>query len=509
MINLNSSIYRLRLDLHEATAQDSVILNKGETTRRIEIELYENNAPWEFTGNVTAAICISGEEDIFPVDIVGNTVVYEALGELTGTVGIREVQVRIMESGNTSVDPDEPNTDKLLYAPKFTAIINGVVNDGTATGEQARQGDLIARLEEVWRRAVYGEFDGYSPTVSISDIQGGHSVTITSKDEGEIVQQSFNVMDGEKGEDGAPGADGYSPTVTVENIPNGHRVTITDASGPHTFNVMDGSGGGSDVPVFVITWYNNPTEAQKTNIVGTFALMSAITDKKYICYLHIYGTNRYLAAEITYVSSTSSYSGISSIEWVDHTRGAKYTISAASVDTYSQSSTTLYEEEDFDPQGNKPALQSVTADYVDDKLDGLSIPTKTSDLTNDSGFITSSALSGYATETYVGTAIANKADKSSIVTSGTTFTAADNTEYRFSEAASLTMTFPTTIPERFDIFVSFTSGTTATAFTFPTGIKWSGDDITDGEFVPAVSKRYNMALWYDGSVINGIVRGVA
>lgn len=38
------------------------------------------------------------------------------------------------------------------------------------------------------------------------------------------------------------------------------------------------------------------------------------------------------------------------------------------------------------------------------------IPTKTSDITNDSGFITSSALSGYATTT----ALANKLDKSTI-----------------------------------------------------------------------------------------------
>lgn len=109
---------------------------------------------------------------------------------------------------------------------------------------------------------------------------------------------------------------------------------------------------------------------------------------------------------------------------------------------------------------------------------------------------------------YMGDLFEDKSDKSTIITLGTTFEAADNTEYRFGEAASLTMTFPATIPDRFDVFISFTSGTTATAFTFPTGIKWSGDDITDGEFVPAASKRYNIALWYDGAAVNGIVRGV-
>ena len=46
--------------------------------------------------------------------------------------------------------------------------------------------------------------------------------------------------DGQKGEDGA---DGFSPTVSVTPIPGGHRVTITDKNGPKPFDVMDGEDG--------------------------------------------------------------------------------------------------------------------------------------------------------------------------------------------------------------------------------------------------------------------------
>ena len=51
-----------------------------------------------------------------------------------------------------------------------------------------------------------------------------------------------------KGPAGQDGNDGYSPTVAVTNITGGHRVTITDANGEHTFDVMDGADGqdGSD-----------------------------------------------------------------------------------------------------------------------------------------------------------------------------------------------------------------------------------------------------------------------
>lgn len=45
---------------------------------------------------------------------------------------------------------------------------------------------------------------------------------------------------GPQGPTGADGTDGVSPTVTVTNISGGHRVTITDVNGTNTFDVMDG-----------------------------------------------------------------------------------------------------------------------------------------------------------------------------------------------------------------------------------------------------------------------------
>lgn len=67
---------------------------------------------------------------------------------------------------------------------------------------------------------------------------------------------------------------------------------------------------------------------------------------------------------------------------------------------------------DYDSLTNKPDLSiyaesadlstvATTGDY-DDLINKPTIPTATSDLTNDSGFITSSALSGYATQAWVG-----------------------------------------------------------------------------------------------------------
>lgn len=57
-----------------------------------------------------------------------------------------------------------------------------------------------------------------------------------------------------------------SPTVEVEAIAGGHRITITDVNGQHTFDVMDGTGGGggSDAVVPHIgengNWYVGTTD---------------------------------------------------------------------------------------------------------------------------------------------------------------------------------------------------------------------------------------------------------
>lgn len=79
---------------------------------------------------------------------------------------------------------------------------------------------------------------GFSPTVTIAEIEGGHSVTVTTASG----SSSFNVMDGE---------DGTSPSVSTAKIEGGNAVTFTDASGSKTINVMDGGTGpaGADAPV--------------------------------------------------------------------------------------------------------------------------------------------------------------------------------------------------------------------------------------------------------------------
>lgn len=62
---------------------------------------------------------------------------------------------------------------------------------------------------------------------------------------------------------GGGGADGFSPTVAVAEITGGHRVTITDKTGPHVFDVMDGAdytltaSDKNDIAAIVKTLFTN------------------------------------------------------------------------------------------------------------------------------------------------------------------------------------------------------------------------------------------------------------
>ena len=138
--------------------------------------------------------------------------------------------------------------------------------------------------------------DGVSPTVATTAIEGGTHVTITDAS-GAHAFDVLNGADGAKGPQGDPGPtgpvgpegpkgpegpagpagadgatgpagpDGFSPTVATAAIDNGTRVTITDASGAHTFDVLNGTGGGGSTPeTFEIPF------SSLAYIVGTAAL---------------------------------------------------------------------------------------------------------------------------------------------------------------------------------------------------------------------------------------------
>lgn len=80
--------------------------------------------------------------------------------------------------------------------------------------------------------------DGYTPVKGVDYFDGQDG---QDGQDGYTPVKGVDYFDGQDGQDGQDGADGVSPTVTVTDITGGHRVVITDAEGDHQFDVMDGS----------------------------------------------------------------------------------------------------------------------------------------------------------------------------------------------------------------------------------------------------------------------------
>ena len=135
------------------------------------------------------------------------------------------------QPGQNGVSPTAYVTQTGQNEVTFTVIDGNGTTTATLTGEAGAPGRDGQDGQD-------GE-DGVSPVITVTDITGGHRVTISDADG----TQSFDVMDGTDGQNGQNGTDGVSPTVTVTDITGGHQVSITDASSTQTFNVMNGADG--------------------------------------------------------------------------------------------------------------------------------------------------------------------------------------------------------------------------------------------------------------------------
>ena len=96
--------------------------------------------------------------------------------------------------------------------------------------------------------------DGFSPVISVTDISGGHRVSITTA----TGTDSFDVLNGETGsagapgkdgkdgapgKDGDPGQDGFSPSASVSKSGNVATISVTDKDGTTTASISDGETG--------------------------------------------------------------------------------------------------------------------------------------------------------------------------------------------------------------------------------------------------------------------------
>ena len=312
-------VHRLRLDLERPGIQAVSYMRKGDTlSRRMVLSLYEQGKPYRIEDGVTARIRGKKSDgtilynDCFVQD---NCIVVDVTTQMLAALGEVECELNLYGTSNA-----------LLTTPRFSIVVEDVLladgqlesqNECTAmTKATEEMKTLYNTVDEAYKSGAFkgdkgdkGDdgapgkdgadgkdgaqgkdgspgVDGISPTLSISDIPGGHRVTITDA----IGEKSFDVLNGDAesdklwkptvsadgmiswtktteenaptpqnikgpqgspgtpGADGKPGADGVSPSIAVTQITGGHHVSVTDAAGTKGFDVLDGAKGADGAP---------------------------------------------------------------------------------------------------------------------------------------------------------------------------------------------------------------------------------------------------------------------
>lgn len=105
-------------------------------------------------------------------------------------------------------------------------------SDGNPDVQVTRTGSDEAPLFDLAFSGLKGS-DGFSPSASVTTIEGGARVTVTDKSS----STSVDIMNG------AAGADGFTPEITQTPTEGGHEITIINKDGRESFVVRDGAPG--------------------------------------------------------------------------------------------------------------------------------------------------------------------------------------------------------------------------------------------------------------------------
>jgi len=252
--------------------------------------------------------------------------------------------------------------------------------------------------------------DGHSPYIGANGHWFAWSEQLDMFDDTGVAAQ------GSPGTPGTDGTDGVSPTVTVTNITGGHRVTITDKTHPtgQSFDVMDGEGGNG---VFNINVTRSGTEGSyiyavdktadeimehRENMALTYGPMQFAYDgygssgtesgNFYFSLREIYNKEERIAAFVIFANRNTDV--------VTVTRLDDLTIKPVAVDDSLSGTST-------NPVQNKAVKQALDGKGTYSKPSGgipksdLAQAVQTSLGKADTALQEHQSLSGYATETYV------------------------------------------------------------------------------------------------------------
>lgn len=165
-------------------------------------------------------------------------------GQYVKSSEIFELVVKPIVNGGNVQEVHDPDLD-LLYI-EYKALYDILVN---------KEEDLTNLIAYIEYKRDHGQFDGFSPLVSIQRVDDGVVISITDKN-------GVHVSKVSDGAEGSPGEPGFSPVANVTKSGKVSRLTVTDKNGTTSTDINDGLDGYT--PIKGIDYF---TQSDKNQIV--------------------------------------------------------------------------------------------------------------------------------------------------------------------------------------------------------------------------------------------------
>lgn len=186
--------------------------------------------------------------------------------------GKSEYKWRIPNHCKPQTEQDEPTPSQQSAIDQAISVVNDAV-------EQAQEAQQAIEDMSVSAQTLA---EGSSATVTKTEQDGvvhlafgipkgatGDTPTITASKTGKTTSIYVDGSEVAQIEDGTDGTDGISPSISVTDITGGHRVVITDKDGTESFDVEDGATGATPNLTIGTVETLEPTDDATATITGT------------------------------------------------------------------------------------------------------------------------------------------------------------------------------------------------------------------------------------------------
>ena len=226
-----------------------------------------------------------------------------------------------------------------------------------------------------------------------------------------IIRVDRGDFNGDPGADGNDGADGFSPIISDSKVGKVTTVTVVDAEGTKSFEILDGADGTGAGDMLKSVYdtdddgvVDNAEKVNNHTVLTDVPADAVFTDTIY--------DDTALRGLIADKVDKVSGKGLSENDFTDTYKGNVDSNTSA---RHSHSNKSVLDDISSTDISNWNGKSDFSGSY-NDLTNKPSIPDSTSDLTNDSGFITKAVndLTNYTTTTDMNTALGNKANTSDI-----------------------------------------------------------------------------------------------